>query len=57
MKSQLSITFGQASDAGRPSINQDAHGVEVPGYPLLQTKGITAVLADGISSSQVSLRS
>lgn len=54
MKSQLSITFGQASDAGRKSINQDAHGVEVPGYPLLQTKGITAVLADGISSSQVS---
>ena len=54
MKKVLQISFGQASDAGRKPINQDAHGVEVPEQPLLQTKGITAVLADGISSSQVS---
>ncbi len=46
--------MGQHSDKGRKDINQDFHGVSVPGEPLLSSKGVAIALADGISSSAVS---
>src|SRR3954453_18088613 len=54
MPRELQISVGQNSDKGRKEINQDFHGVLIPGEPLLSTKGIAVVLADGISSSNVS---
>jgi serine/threonine protein phosphatase PrpC/predicted Ser/Thr protein kinase len=54
MTEQLKISLGQFSDKGRKEVNQDFHGVLVPKEPLLTTKGIAVVLADGISSSDVS---
>ena len=54
MPRQLKISVGQFSDRGRKEINQDFHGVLVPDEPLLSLKGISVVLADGISTSQVS---
>jgi serine/threonine protein phosphatase PrpC len=52
MPNQLSITTGQHSEAGRKAKNQDAYGVFAPQEPLLTTKGIAAVIADGVSSSE-----
>ena len=54
MSRELQISVGQHSDKGRKEINQDFHGVLVPDEPLLSMKGIAIVLADGISSSNVS---
>src|SRR4051812_9939015 len=54
MSGELRISIGQHSDKGRKDANQDFHGVLVPKEPLLGTKGIAVVLADGISSSDVS---
>jgi serine/threonine protein phosphatase PrpC len=54
MSHGLQISVGQCSDRGRKDVNQDFHGVLVPGEPLLSSKGIAVVLADGISSSNVS---
>jgi serine/threonine protein phosphatase PrpC/predicted Ser/Thr protein kinase len=54
MSRELQISVGQCSDKGRKEINQDFHGALIPREPLLSTKGIAVVLADGISSSNVS---
>src|SRR5216117_4618469 len=54
MSRELKISIGQYSDKGRKEINQDFHGVLIPREPLLGLKGIAVVLADGISSSNVS---
>ena len=54
MPRELKISVGQYSDKGRKETNQDFHGVLIPAEPLLSLKGIAVVLADGISSSQVS---
>src|SRR5215204_4763321 len=54
MPNELKISVGQHSDKGRKEINQDFHGVLIPKEPLLSLKGIAVVLADGISSSNVS---
>jgi len=51
---QLAISLGQHSDRGRKETNQDFHGALIPDEPLLSLKGIAIVLADGISSSDVS---
>ncbi len=51
---ELEISLGQYSDKGRKEINQDFHGALFPVSPSLGLKGITVVLADGISSSAVS---
>jgi serine/threonine protein phosphatase PrpC len=52
--SQLRVTLGQHSQAGRKPVNQDFHGAAIPAEPQLSTKGIAMALADGISSSAVS---
>lgn len=54
MPSQLAISIGQHSDKGRKEVNQDFHGALIPEEPLLSLKGIAVVLADGISTSEVS---
>jgi serine/threonine protein phosphatase PrpC/ribosomal protein L39E/predicted Ser/Thr protein kinase len=54
MARQLRISVGQHSDKGRKQTNQDFHGVLIPNEPLLSMKGIAVVVADGISSSDVS---
>lgn len=54
MTNQLNISSGQYSDKGRKGVNQDFHGLYIPDDHLLTSKGIAAVLADGISSSDVS---
>jgi serine/threonine protein phosphatase PrpC len=54
MSRELKISVGQHSDKGRKLANQDFHGVLIPEEPLLGLKGIAVVLADGISSSNVS---
>jgi serine/threonine protein phosphatase PrpC/predicted Ser/Thr protein kinase/ribosomal protein L39E len=50
----LQISLGQCSDKGRKPTNQDFHGALIPNEPLLSLKGIAIVMADGISSSNVS---
>src|SRR4051795_559869 len=54
MSRDLQISTGQHSDKGRKPTNQDFHGILVPAEPLLSSKGVAIVLADGISSSSVS---
>lgn len=54
MSPGLQVSVGQYSDKGRKPINQDFHGALIPDEPLLGLKGIAIVLADGISSSDVS---
>jgi len=54
MENEISITVDEYSIAGRKKVNQDFHGITIPKQPLLTSKGISIVLADGISSSEVS---
>lgn len=54
MRSQLKVAIGQYSDRGVKPLNQDFHGVVSPTGSVLNDKGITIALADGISSSDVS---
>ncbi len=51
MTASLSITTAHYSVAGVKPQNEDACGVSVPEEPLLTTKGIAAVIADGMSGS------
>lgn len=51
---QLSVSVGQHSSAGRKAINQDRHGFCVPDGAERSNKGICIALADGIGSSEVS---
>ena len=51
---QLTIEAGQFSSAGRKPVNQDFHGLLIPDNHQRHSKGIAAVIADGISSSNVS---
>lgn len=53
MARESKVSIGQCSERGRKDVNQDFYGALIPAPPLLATKGIAAVLADGISSSQV----
>jgi serine/threonine protein phosphatase PrpC len=50
----LCINIGSATNKGEKAINQDSLGCQIPIEPLLTTKGIALVIADGISSSPVS---
>lgn len=49
---RLRVTAGQVSDAGAKQVNEDCMGLRVPSDPLLTTKGIAAVIADGVSSAE-----
>ena len=54
MPAELKISIGQCSEKGRKPTNQDFHGALIPNEPLMSLKGIAVVIADGISSSDVS---
>src|ERR1700753_988073 len=54
MPRELKISARAYSDKGREPANQEFHGVLIPEEPLLGLKGVSVVLADGISSSNVS---
>ncbi len=47
----LKITSGHASAAGIKATNDDAVGIMVPDEPLLSSKGLAAVIADGMSTA------
>ena len=51
MANRICITIGQHSEPGRKEFNEDFYGVLIPDDPLLSTKGVAAVIADGMSSS------
>lgn len=52
MTSQLSISIGQSSDKGIKDANEDSYGVLCPQDPLLVSKGIAAIIADGMGSCE-----
>lgn len=51
MPSKLQINSSHYSIAGIKPQNEDSCGIVVPDLPLLTTKGIAAVVADGMSAS------
>jgi len=52
MSTALKISSGQYSKAGIKDSSDDACGIRVPDMSLLNTKGIAAVIADGMSGSE-----
>jgi len=50
MSSQLKINFAQSSDAGVKENNEDSYGIITPQDQLLDSKGICAIIADGMGS-------
>jgi serine/threonine protein phosphatase PrpC len=52
MPSTLKISSGHYSAAGVKASNDDACGIRVPDAALLMTKGVAAVIADGMSGSE-----
>ncbi len=48
---KLSITLGQASEAGIKEQNEDFYGVQIPDDAQLESKGIACAIADGMSGS------
>ena len=52
LRGDIRINFGQSTHTGPKEQNEDALGVRIPGDPgLLATKGISAVIADGVSAA------
>jgi protein phosphatase len=45
-------TVGVATSAGVKSVNEDAVGYNIPDDHLLNTKGVVAVVADGVSTAE-----
>ncbi len=52
MPNKLKVQAGQHSIAGKKPSNDDSCGVRIPEGVLLETKGIAAVIADGMSGSE-----
>ena len=50
--SQLTVSAAQLSEAGVKDSNDDSVGIRIPEPPLLTTKGVAAVIADGMSGSE-----
>ena len=51
LRSQLSVATGASTHTGPNDSNEDCHGVRIPDEPDLTTKGIAAVIADGVSAA------
>ena len=49
---QLTLSAAQLSEAGVKDGNDDSVGIRIPEPPLLTTKGVAAVIADGMSGSE-----
>jgi serine/threonine protein phosphatase PrpC len=54
LTTQLALSIGQHTEAGRKGVNQDFHGAFMPLDAQRQAKGVALALADGIGSSDVS---
>jgi len=52
MTTSLSINAGQYSEKGNKPQNEDSCGIMVPDEPLLTTKGVAIIIADGVSSAE-----
>jgi len=52
LASQLEVTAAQATEAGLKAQNEDCIGLRIPDQHLLTMKGITAVIADGVSAAE-----
>jgi len=46
------VSIGQHSESGLKESNEDSFGILIPDEPLLTTKGIAMVVADGMSGSE-----
>ena len=53
MSRDLRLSIGQHTDKGSKDSNQDFHGALIPDQPVLGSKGISIVIADGISTSSM----
>jgi len=49
---ELTVIAGQHSEAGAKQSNDDSCGIRIPDGPLLTAKGVSAVIADGMSGSE-----
>lgn len=52
MTKQLKISIGQSSNKGIKEQNEDSYGVLCPSGQSLESKGITAIIADGMGSCE-----
>ncbi|MBL4690549.1 MAG: protein phosphatase 2C domain-containing protein, partial [Rhodospirillales bacterium] len=52
MTGNAALIIGQYSTAGIKDKNEDSYGVLIPESPLLATKGVAMVIADGMSGSE-----
>lgn len=52
LKSHIQVSYGQASETGRKEVNDDCLGSRLPEEPLLTTKGVAVVIADGVSAAE-----
>lgn len=50
MSNQLTINVAQSTDTGLKENNEDSYGIVTPENQLLENKGITAIVADGMGS-------
>lgn len=50
MSAKLEISYGQSSAKGIKQQNEDSYGVTIPDNQLLASKGIVAIIADGMGS-------
>ncbi len=50
MSNHLKINIAQSSDAGIKKNNEDSYGIVTPEGQLLENKGITAIVSDGMGS-------
>ncbi len=53
MSNTLAITAGQLSDRGTKPVNEDCCGLRIPPSPLDLSKGVAAIVADGVGSSDL----
>ena len=52
LHSHIRVAYGQATEAGRKATNDDCLGSRMPEEPLLTTKGVALVIADGVSAAE-----
>ena len=48
----LKVAYGQFTSAGQKAENEDCIGIRIPSGEALQTKGVSLVIADGVSSAE-----
>lgn len=52
LRNQLRVQAATACQQGKKQSNDDCLGIRIPEEPLLTTKGIVAVIADGVSGAE-----